>query len=195
MIVCLFFFFICCRCPTTGLSSLHPPLIPPFAPVITFPLFSWGSPSPLEAFVTVHAHMPRTQTTHRALSHLCPSASGCLTYSFNFIQTCIFCIHRKKTNKQQNTDSFPSTPVRIPPTPMNCLAVFLLFCSCPHTYTRAHVDGLSPRWRDCTEVTPRLSLWQLAFRGDPLTTALSARSTEKGAGGGVGGRWGGVGGG
>lgn len=52
---------------TAALQSVYPyfiPRVPPFAPIMTFPLFSWGSRSPLEAFATVYVHMRRTHTTH-----------------------------------------------------------------------------------------------------------------------------------
>lgn len=66
------------------------------------------------------------------------------------------------------------------------------YTPCPtlfHPSTPAPADGLSPRWWGCTEVTPRLSLWQLAFQSHPLTTELTAQeiNTKRwiGSGGGL----------
>lgn len=42
-----------------------------------------------------------------------------------------------------------------------------------------HAGTLSPRRRDCTEVTPRSSAWQLAFLNHPLTAGLAAQTKDR----------------
>lgn len=152
---------------TAALQSVYPyfiPRVPPFAPIMTFPLFSWGSRSPLEAFATVYVHMRRTHTTHKALSHLCPSANACLMYSFNFIQTCIL---SRKTNHKTLTHSQVSQ------------------CEYPHTNKLPR--RLSPLLLVSTHIHPGARWWLVApvtwlHRGDTasvtLTAGISQRSTN-----------------
>lgn len=109
-------------------------------------------------------------TTHKTLSHLCPSASACQMYSFNFIQTCIL----------SRITSHP---------PSNKTLTHSQVGQCKYPHTNKLPRRLSPLLLVSTHIHPGARWWLVApvtwlHRGDTtsvtLTAGISQRSTNYG---------------